>query len=138
MTAILYEHPLNERIRNYLKLEQLFVQASECLQHNIATSHSVFFNMGYISKAQRFNNVINSRFGDELLVFNNYDNEIIKAIELGYSYKSSIFSANVNTYYTVWENKPLSRGCYFEKGCPFSDLSFFLNFGRTLIPECAY
>ena len=44
MTAILYEHPLNERIRNYLKLEQLFVQASECLQHNISTSHSVFFN----------------------------------------------------------------------------------------------
>ena len=44
MTAILYEHPLNERIRNYLKLEQLFVQASDCLQYNMATSHSVFFN----------------------------------------------------------------------------------------------
>jgi len=44
MTAILYEHPLNERIRNYLKLEQLFVQASDCLQCNIATSYSVFYN----------------------------------------------------------------------------------------------
>ena len=44
MTAILYEHPLNERIRNYLKLEQLFVQAADCLQYNIVSSHSVFFN----------------------------------------------------------------------------------------------
>ena len=76
--------------------------------YNIDKNHGVFFNMGYISKAQRFNNVINSRFGNELLVFNNYDNEIIKAIELGYSFKSSMFSANVNSYYTVWENKPLN------------------------------
>lgn len=44
MTSILYEHPLNERIRNYLKLEQLFAQASDCLQYHIASSHSVFFN----------------------------------------------------------------------------------------------
>ncbi|AZQ85710.1 cell division protein ZapD [Colwellia sp. Arc7-635] len=44
MAAILYEHPLNERIRNYLKLEQLFVQAADCLQYNIVSSHSVFFN----------------------------------------------------------------------------------------------
>lgn len=44
MAGILYEHPLNERIRNYLKLEQLFVQAKECLALDIAQSHQVFFN----------------------------------------------------------------------------------------------
>ncbi|SEK93487.1 cell division protein ZapD [Colwellia chukchiensis] len=44
MTAILYEHPLNERIRNYLKIEQLFVQATDSLQYPLSTSHSVFFN----------------------------------------------------------------------------------------------
>ena len=44
MTAILYEHPLNERIRNYLKLEQLFAQVNDCLQYDIAISYSVFFN----------------------------------------------------------------------------------------------
>jgi len=44
MTAILYEHPLNERIRNYLKLEQLFVQAFDSLQYSLINSHSVFFN----------------------------------------------------------------------------------------------
>jgi len=44
MAKILYEHPLNERIRNYLKLEHLFTQAQDCLQRNISVSHQVFFN----------------------------------------------------------------------------------------------
>ena len=44
MTTILYEHPLNERIRNYLKLEQLFLQAYSCANTDIQTNHQVFFN----------------------------------------------------------------------------------------------
>ncbi|MBL4942395.1 MAG: cell division protein ZapD [Colwellia sp.] len=44
MTTILYEHPLNERIRNYLKLEQLFKQVDSCANSGISTSHQVFFN----------------------------------------------------------------------------------------------
>jgi len=44
MATILYEHPLNERIRNYLKLEQLFSQVDSCLPENIAKYHQVFFN----------------------------------------------------------------------------------------------
>ncbi|TRX52702.1 cell division protein ZapD [Thalassomonas sp. M1454] len=44
MTDILYEHPLNERIRNYLKLEQLFVQARSCLAQEFSSSHTLFFN----------------------------------------------------------------------------------------------
>lgn len=41
---ILYEHPLNERIRSYLKLEQLFTQVHSCLQVELTTNTSVFFN----------------------------------------------------------------------------------------------
>lgn len=44
MTTILYEHPLNERIRNYLKLEQLFSQVEHCSSDNIVGFHFVFFN----------------------------------------------------------------------------------------------
>ncbi len=44
MTDILYEHPLNERVRNYLKLEQLFVQARSCLANEFVSSHTLFFN----------------------------------------------------------------------------------------------
>jgi len=43
MTAILYEHPLNESIRNFLKLEQLFKQVHCCHSDDINTSHQVFF-----------------------------------------------------------------------------------------------
>lgn len=44
MTTILYEHPLNERIRNYLKLEQLFKQVDGCAAADIFINHHVFFN----------------------------------------------------------------------------------------------
>jgi cell division protein ZapD len=44
MTSILYEHPLNERIRNYLKLEQLFKQVNSCTAADIIISHQSFFN----------------------------------------------------------------------------------------------
>ena len=44
MTSVLYEHPLNERIRNYLKLEQLFEQVNNCAFEHIADNYQVFFN----------------------------------------------------------------------------------------------
>jgi cell division protein ZapD len=49
MTTILYEYPLNERIRNYLKLEQLFSQVYNCAKSDLSTSsiqqsYQVFFN----------------------------------------------------------------------------------------------
>ena len=40
---ILYEHPLNERIRNYLKLEQLFDQVNNCIDKDIQQYQHVFF-----------------------------------------------------------------------------------------------
>ena len=44
MPSVLYEHPLNERIRNYLKLEQLFNQVGSCNASNISVNHQIFFN----------------------------------------------------------------------------------------------
>jgi len=44
MTTVLYEHPLNERIRNYLKIEQLLAQADDSLTCNLTVSHQVYFN----------------------------------------------------------------------------------------------
>ncbi len=44
MQSLLYEHPLNERIRNYLKLEQLFSQADNCLKCDLTLSHQIFFS----------------------------------------------------------------------------------------------
>ena len=73
---------------------------------NLDDRNNIFFNVGYISKAPRFNNIY---YYDNSL-FRDIKNEEVKAAELGYSYRSSIFSANLNSYYTVWENKPANGG----------------------------
>lgn len=70
--------------------------------YNFTKRMNAFVNLGYLSKAPRFNNV----YGYDNVPFYNIENEIVKAFELGYSYNSNIFSANLNAYYTIWENKP--------------------------------
>ena len=73
---------------------------------NLDEFNNIFFNVGYISKAPRFNNVYD--YSNQL--FRDIRNEQVKAVEGGYSYRSSLFSANVNGYYTIWENKPANGG----------------------------
>ena len=76
---------------------------------NLDESNNVFFNFGYISKAPRFQNV----FDYDNSLFRDIKNEKVRAIEGGYSYRSPKFSANINTYYTIWENKP-SKGITYK------------------------
>jgi len=80
--------------------------------YNFNRQNGVFVNTGVLSRAQQYRNVIISNFWDtetEGQIANTFDNEEIKAVELGYNYKSKVFSANVNLYYTHWGNKPLDR-----------------------------
>lgn len=78
--------------------------------YNFREDMGVFINAGYLSKAQRYINVIRDNRNSEDArpkLFGEVENEKVWAVELGYNYKSSFFSANVNTYYTYWDNKPL-------------------------------
>ena len=95
--------------------------------YNLNDSHRVFGNIGYFSRAPRYNNVIQRLYTNRSVIENNgvvtgvveeagkitetvnVENEKVYALELGYGYKSSKFSANLNGYYTVWDNKPLDR-----------------------------
>jgi len=45
MTSVLYEHPLNERIRNYLKLEQLVAQVNICVPINETSAEGKIGNL---------------------------------------------------------------------------------------------
>ena len=74
--------------------------------YNIDDQHNVFANAGYISKAPRFSNV----FDNNNELYRDIQNEFVKAIELGYSFRSSRFSLNANAYNTVWKNKPVNGG----------------------------
>jgi iron complex outermembrane recepter protein len=82
--------------------------------YNLSARSTVFLNAGYLSKATRYNNTINSRgitnnkLGIiEYKTFSNYENEIIAATEVGYQFRSKSFAFNVNGYYTSWKNKPV-------------------------------
>jgi len=73
--------------------------------YNLTERMNIFANIGKMSIAPVFDNVIN-RSSD---VFDDFFNEDIKAVELGFQYGSRQFSANINAYYTVWGNRPVSR-----------------------------
>jgi hypothetical protein len=73
--------------------------------YNIDQHSNVFFNMGYLSKTKdyKYYFVTNKAiFKSDSLT----KNEHVQAIEFGYSFNSKLFSANVNAYYTSWQNKP--------------------------------
>ncbi len=74
------------------------------LNYNINEESNVFINGGYLSKAQRFNQIY-KRYSLEFI--KNIKNEIVEAIEVGYNYHTPIFAYNLNFYYTQWRNKPV-------------------------------
>jgi len=74
--------------------------------YNLDDKNNVFLNLGYLSKAPRFNNVYD--YSNRL--YRDIKNERVSALELGYSFRSSIFSSNLNMYYTIWNNKPSNGG----------------------------
>ncbi|NQV02087.1 MAG: hypothetical protein HQ542_05550, partial [Bacteroidia bacterium] len=78
------------------------------LNYNIDKRNNVFFNLGYLSRAPRFSNV----FDNDNQEFLDIRNEIIQAVEIGYSYNSKKVSLNVNGYVTWWNNKPLDNAIY--------------------------
>ncbi|MEI6061867.1 MAG: TonB-dependent receptor [Bacteroidota bacterium] len=91
------------------------------LNYNIDKHSNVFFNAGFLSKAKDFA----SYFVPNKAIFlpdSVTKNERVKALELGYSYNSKVFTANVNAYYTKWENKPTNA-----VSSKLDDLSTFGN-----------
>ncbi len=73
--------------------------------YNINDNMNAFMNLGYLSKAPRFNNVYD--YSNNL--YRDIKNELVQAVELGYSYYNRKITLNLNAYYTVWENKPVDN-----------------------------
>lgn len=70
--------------------------------YNINDNHNVFANAGYYSKQPFFNAVYPNNAS---IVNPDLTNEKVKAIELGYGFRSGIFNANLNAYYTTWDDR---------------------------------
>jgi iron complex outermembrane receptor protein len=92
--------------------------------YNLNEHHNVYVNAGYIVKAPPFNSV----FDANNAVVPGVYNQKIASIELGYGFKSRMFAANVNTYYTDWKNKPLDfPGSYSPTTGPNAGETFSYN-----------
>ncbi len=76
------------------------------LNYNLSETSNIYTNLGYISKAPRFNNI----YDYDNKLYREIKNEIVKAFELGYSYYNNNITLNVNSYLTYWENKPIDGG----------------------------
>ena len=70
--------------------------------YNINATHNVFVNAGYFENQPDFRTVFYNYSNDA-----NPDapNEKVMSFELGYGFRSGMFSANVNAYYTTWKDK---------------------------------
>lgn len=75
--------------------------------YRITTQHNVFANLGYFERAPMFNTVWPNFNNTD--VAKNIENEKIFSAELGYGFRSKIFSANVNLYRTQWKDKNFIR-----------------------------
>lgn len=68
---------------------------------------NIYVNLGYLSRTPLFNNVVDNNTNT---FFQAIENEVIQAVELGYSFSGKKFGMNINGYYTNWINKPFPFG----------------------------
>lgn len=77
--------------------------------YNLNENHNVFANIGFISRAPYFSGgaFLSSKASNAV----NKDavNEKIFSFELGYGFRSRVFSANLNAYHTEWKDKTMAR-----------------------------
>ncbi|MBS2097528.1 TonB-dependent receptor [Carboxylicivirga linearis] len=83
--------------------------------YNIDEHHNVFGNLGYFERTPFFDNVFVSNSNE---INEGAKNEKTMAFEIGYGYKSRIFSANINAYYTNWKDKFFRLTRYTNSGDP--------------------
>jgi iron complex outermembrane recepter protein len=83
--------------------------------YNLNDYMNAFVNIGYFSRAPLIGNV----FRVDNREFKNLKNEEITSFELGYAFKSTMFAANLNAYYTIWDNRP-TRANFTVDGEPVS------------------
>ena len=99
------EHFLVQESTDSKKVSNLGYNVKAGAAYEITENHKVFGNVGYYSR-QPFHDEIfrNTRYSNDLMspIVGNQD---ITGLELGYQFKSEFVSANINTYYTNWDNR---------------------------------
>lgn len=81
-------------------------QAKGGANYNLTEKHNVFANVGYFEKAPFFNAVF---IGNQNVPNADAVNEKIMSYELGYGFRSSMLSLNLNAYSTRWSDRSFTR-----------------------------
>ena len=68
--------------------------------YNLDDKQKVFANIGYFSRAPIFDNIFQSDYSVDL--YEDALNEKVFSVEIGYGFRTQMFSANVNLYNTSW------------------------------------
>lgn len=78
------------------------------VNYNINSNHNVFANVGFISRAPKFNGAFMT--SNTSHAFNrNAKNEKIASVEIGYGFHNKFVNIMLNGYYTRWMDKTMSR-----------------------------
>lgn len=75
--------------------------------YNLDRSHNVFFNTGFMSRAPFMQKGYFTNMNQSNEINPNGVNEKSYSFEVGYGYRSSFFTANLNLYHTVWKDKTM-------------------------------
>lgn len=86
------------------------------VNYNIDRHNNVFGNVGYISRAPYFANGVFLQQATSNATNPDPLNEKVFSAELGYNFRSKMFSATVNAYYTKWMDKTSVRSGSFNNG----------------------
>ena len=73
--------------------------------YNFNEWFNAYTNIGYLNRAPLFNSV----FDLDNNVIEGYENQYVKAFEVGLKYARGNFASNINAYRTGWENKAVNR-----------------------------
>lgn len=102
------EHEKSETV-NYLGFT-----AKAGANYNLTDNHNVFFNLGTISRAPKFSYGAFMQATSSNTTNPDAVNEKVYSAELGYGYRSKIFTANLNLYYTKWTDKTMTTSTTFN------------------------
>ncbi|KAF5058171.1 Vitamin B12 transporter BtuB [anaerobic digester metagenome] len=91
------------------KISFLGYSAKGGANYNINEYHNVFANIGVISRAPFFSGGAFLQSTTSNITNPNAVNEKAFSMEFGYGFSSSLFTANLNLYRTVWMDKTLVR-----------------------------
>lgn len=84
--------------------------------YNLTDKHNVFANLGYISRAPFFSGGAFLQSTTSNVTNPDPLNERVFSAELGYGFRSGIFTANLNAYYTLWMDKSFVRSTQMSNG----------------------